>query len=248
MADGVKVAISSFWTLVNNWKSERNSELLLKSENGQLSVKFSADLGKWVAPSPPPRKPPSSDASRGNQGPRRRVGPRRQRRRERRAAERAAEATLSDAYEEVVETEDATPVEIEEASLEKAEEAENANKADPFRKGHTCTKCGGPVKGHPGQCGQKCSVVLKTPEKERHTYLPGDLSLTLTPGQGCREEQCDNCEADMSPDHQCETAQENIPLDKDTGEEDIVTNQKCQCENMHQDDICVDFFFLLGLL
>ena len=78
----------------------------------------------------------------------------------------------------------------------------SANKADPVRKGRTCTKCGGPSKGHPGQCGQKCFVVLKTPEKERHTSLLGDLSLTLTPGKGSREEQCVNCDADMSPNHQ----------------------------------------------
>ena len=209
MADGVKVAITSFWTLVNNWKSEKNSELLLKSENGRLSVSFSADLGVWVAPSHPTRKSPPSDVRRGHQGPGRGVGPSRQRRRERRAAARAAEATLSDTSEEVVETEDATS-----ATLEKAEEANNANKADPVRKGRTCTKCGGPSKGHPGQCGQKCSVVLKTPEKERHTSFPGDLSLTLTPGQGSREEQCVNCDADMSPNHQCETSQEKILSDR----------------------------------
>ena len=126
MADRVKGAKSSFWTLVNNWKTERNSELLLKSENGCLSVKFSADLGMWGALSPPSRKPPHIDASRGNQGPRRGVRPSRQRRRERRAAERASEANLSDPSEEVVEHEDDTLVQIEEAILGKAEEAENS--------------------------------------------------------------------------------------------------------------------------
>ena len=274
MAAGVKVALTSFWTLVNNWKKERNSELMLKSENGRLSVTFSAELGVWEPPSPPPRKFSPSDGSRDHQGPRKGAGPSRQRRREKRAAARAAKASLSDTSEEVVSTKVATSRNAEEAVLENAEEAvlengeeavlENADEAvlenleeaktadkpAPVRKGRTCTKCGGLTKGHKGQCGQKCSIVLTgirpvltTPEKERHTSLPGDLSLTLTPGQAGREEQCVNCEATMLPNHQCKTSQENIPLDNNTREDDIATKRKCQCENMCiPDDICGQCF------
>ena len=127
--------------------------------------------------------------------------------------------------------------------LENDEEAKAADKPAPERKACTCTKCGGLTKGHKGQCGQKCSVILATPEKERHTSLAGDLSLTLTPGQAGREEQCVNCEATMLPNHQCKTSQENIPLDNNTREDDIATQRKCQCENMCiPDDICVECF------
>ena len=114
MAAGAGVALNSFWTLVNNWKTGSNSELTLKSENGRLSVTLNADLGVWEPPGPPPMKSSTSDASRGHQGPRKGAGPSRQRRRERRAAERAADSALGDLPEAV------EPDETE------AEEAENA--------------------------------------------------------------------------------------------------------------------------
>ena len=55
-----------------------------------------------------------------------------------------------------------------------------------------------------GPCGQKCSVVQSTPEKERRSSLPEELSLTLTLGQEDRQEQCSNCGTVVSADHQCE--------------------------------------------
>ena len=96
MAAGLAVALNSFWTLVNNWKIRSDSELTLKSENGCLSGKLSAELGVWMPPSPPPKKVTSGDASRGHQGFRKGAGPSRQRRRDRRAAERAAKSALGD--------------------------------------------------------------------------------------------------------------------------------------------------------
>ena len=88
MAAGVGGAKKFFWTLVNNWKKNKNAELTLKSENGHMFVNYSGDLGVWVPPAP---KPPSDPASSKHQvqGPRKEIGPSRQRRRERRAAERA---------------------------------------------------------------------------------------------------------------------------------------------------------------
>ena len=72
---------------MDNWKKNTDAELNLSSTNGHLMVKYSVNLGVWV---PPTQKPPSDKASRGHQGPRKGVGPSRQRRRERRAADRAA--------------------------------------------------------------------------------------------------------------------------------------------------------------
>ena len=87
MAEGVRGAHKFFWNLVDNWKKNTDAELNLSSTNGHLMVKYSVNLGVWV---PPTQKPPSDKASRGHQGPRKGVGPSRQRRRERRAADRAA--------------------------------------------------------------------------------------------------------------------------------------------------------------
>ena len=81
------------------------------------------------------------------------------------------------------------------------------------RKSHT--KCGGSSKGHPGPCGQKCSVVMSSPEKERCTSLQlqgsRNLSMTLTPSKESREERGVNCEAVMLPKHQCEITPEKVP-------------------------------------
>ena len=85
------------------------------------------------------------------------------------------------------------------------EKATSAEEVPPApRKGRTCTKCGGPSKGHTGPCGRKCSVVLSTPEKERHYSIPEELYLTLTPGQEDRQEQCSSCFTVVLNDHQCE--------------------------------------------
>ena len=105
MADPVRGALKSFWTLVNNWKQGKDGLLKLSSENGRLSVNYSINLGVWVPPIP---RPPSDSASRGPQGPRKGAGPSQQRRRERRSAERAA---ASEAPEEVAEVETEEPVE-----------------------------------------------------------------------------------------------------------------------------------------
>ena len=229
MAAGVGVALNSFWILVNNWKTGSNSELTLKSENGRLSVKLSADLGVWTPPDLPPKTVNSNDASRGHQGPRKGAGPSRQRRRDRRAAERAAESALGDLPKrsEEAESEKAenaceaesteeveTAVEAETVqNAETAKEAETAMNVVPKRKGRHCSKCGGPSKGHSGPCGPKCSVVPITPEKELSTSHPLDISLDLTPGQRIRVEQCANCGEEMQPDHQCSISPENIPVE-----------------------------------
>ena len=47
-------------------------------------------------------------------------------------------------------------------------------------------------------------MVLSTPEKERRSSLTEELSLTLTPGQEDRQEQCSNCFTVVTTDHQCE--------------------------------------------
>ena len=133
------------------------------------------------------------------------VSPSRQRRREKRAAARAAGTAKVDASEEVAETE------TKEVTCEDSDEAGNIEKTALYKKGRNRSKCGGPTKGHFGPCGQKCTVALRTPEKERDLSLLGDLSLILTPGQGSREEQCKNCGAGMAPDHQCQITPDKSP-------------------------------------
>ena len=51
-------------------------------------------------------------------------------------------------------------------------------------------------------------LILKS---ENGGSLQGDISLILTPGQGSREEQCENCGAGMAPDHQCQMTPEKSP-------------------------------------
>jgi hypothetical protein len=73
-----------------------------------------------------------------------------------------------------------------------------------------CRRCEQPVAGHPGGtrgCGANCTNIVLTPEKLRQASDQGDLSLA-TPGKGGREEQCENCNSMMTPEHQCEAAQE----------------------------------------
>ena len=112
MADGVRVALNTFWTLVRNWKKGKSAELRLHSDHYRLTVKYSLDLVVWVPPSAP--RPPRESASRGHQGPRKGAGPSRQRRRKRRAA--AKEAT-ADANENVVEATLAPQKTAEEAEI-----------------------------------------------------------------------------------------------------------------------------------
>ena len=111
------------------------------------------------------------------------------RRRERRAAARAQTAA-SESTENVEDT--AADTSEEENVTEKATAAEKVVTAEEVlpapRKPRACSKCGGPSNGHQGPCEQKCSVILKTPEKERCTIFSGDLSLALTPPQEEREE------------------------------------------------------------
>jgi hypothetical protein len=54
----------------------------------------------------------------------------------------------------------------------------------------------------------KHKPVLETPEKERHTSKQGDISLSLSPGEGLREEKCVNCDVTITLDHQCDEAHE----------------------------------------
>ena len=99
MAEGVGGALKYFWTLVNNWENKINAELKLNCENGRLLVNYSVDLGVWVPPTP---RPGCDSASSGHKGPRKGVGPSRQRRRERRAAEKAAATGPEDVSTEQV--------------------------------------------------------------------------------------------------------------------------------------------------
>ena len=87
---GVQEALNCFWTVVNQWKSGHSVELRLYSENGQLKVNLSANLGQWRGPTVNTEN--ESDAgSRGYQG-LWKASPSRQRRRDKRSAERAAVA------------------------------------------------------------------------------------------------------------------------------------------------------------
>ena len=174
-----------FWALVKNWKLGNNTELRLCSENGRLKVNFSADLGVWNLPQVP--DPPSTDTSRGHQGTRS-AGPSRIRRRERRAAAREVKATRKTSEDLEASAADENTEEVI-----YVEEASSAEEVPAPKKVRSCSKCGGPSKGHSGPCGQKCSVVLPTPEKERCPSLSGDISLTLTPGQESRDEPWSFC-------------------------------------------------------
>ena len=130
MADGVREALNTFWTLVKNWKKGKSAELQLHSDNDRLTVKYSMDLGVWVPPSraSTPR-PPSDSARRGHQGPRKGAGPSRQRRRERRAAARAAAA---DATENVVEASPAPKKRAEEAETNSVDKAGTPGSCTPL--------------------------------------------------------------------------------------------------------------------
>ena len=199
MAEGVKGAQKFFWTLVDNWKKNKDADLHLSSVNGNLMVKYSVNLGVWV---PPTTKPPGDSATRGHQGPRKGVGPSRQRRRERRAADRAAaalEPVVEVTSEEVAtETTNKTTVNITEKVAEHVEKdvafdsSKNVSKEMIFEanKVRTCTRCGQATKGHDGPCGLRCTNVLTSPELMRHAPEQGeDMLLNLTPVRDTREEE-----------------------------------------------------------
>ena len=164
-----------FWALVKNWKLGNNTELW------RLKVNFSADLGVWNPPQVP--DPPSTDTSRGHQGTSS-AGPSRIRRGERRSAAREVKAPRNTSEDLEASASDENTEKV--ICVEEASSAEEV--PAPAKKVRSCSKCGGPSKGHSGPCGQKCSGVLPTPEKERCPSLPGDISLTLTPGQEFRDE------------------------------------------------------------
>ena len=50
MAEGVKGALKFFWTLVDNWKENKDGELNLISVNGLLMVKYLVNIGVLVPP------------------------------------------------------------------------------------------------------------------------------------------------------------------------------------------------------
>ena len=224
MAEGVKGALKFFWTLVDNWKKNKDAELNLSSVNGHLMVKYSMNLGVWVLPT---SKSSSDSASRGHLGPRKGVGPSRQRRRERRAAERLATASgqvVRNASEEVAidlcdKTKTTPQITEEVAENVHKKVAEDVIKDVSTKlvleanKVRTCKRCGQPTKGHNGPCGIKCTNVLASPESLRHAPEQGvDMLLNLTPVKDIREE--DNLLED-SPEH-APKAMEKVEVDEDT--------------------------------
>ena len=66
---GVQQAHRAFWGLVKHWKSSENAHLLLKSEDGDLNIVFSVNVGKYCEP---------AAASQGYQSSWSRTGPGRQ--------------------------------------------------------------------------------------------------------------------------------------------------------------------------
>ena len=119
----------------------------------------------------------SEAGDRGYQGSRRRASPSYLRRQERRAADRAANSPSSTA-----------------AAAEQAPAA--------VKPGRLCKKCGQPCLGHKGPTGEKCGSTLPSPEKVRESSPA--LSLQATPVREGRAEDCQNCGAVMSPNHQCD--------------------------------------------
>ena len=82
--------------------------------------------------------------------------------------------------------------------------------AEEAKREPCCRRCRQPVAGHPGGsrgCGTNCTNLALTPEKLRQASDQGDPSLA-TPGNGGREEQCQNCNIMMTEEHQCEESHE----------------------------------------
>jgi hypothetical protein len=136
------------------------------------------------------------------------AAPRQQGRRERRAADPAVKQRKA--------THDAAAAEEATAGApgqSPAHQPEMGGAAGPARmaaeeakREPCCRRCKQPVAGHPGGargCGASCANLELTPEKLLHASDQGDLSLAMTPERGGREEQCTNCGAVMTAQHQC---------------------------------------------
>ena len=200
--------------------------------------------GVWV---PPTSQPSIDSASRDHLGPRKGVGPCRQRRRERRAADRAATASgqvARAASEEVVadlsdKTETTTIISEKVAENVPKEVAEDVSKEISkeivleANKVRTCKSCGQPTKGHNGPCGLKCTNnVVASPESLRHAPEQGeDMLLNLTPVRDTREEE----EVIENSPAYAPKAMEKVRVDN----EDYPHPQKCCYEK------CDFFFFFL---
>ena len=197
MAAGVGGAKKFFWTLVNNWKQNKNAELTLNSENGHLLVKYSGDLGVWVPPAPPP---PSDPASSGHQGPRKGAGPCRQRRRERRAAKRAAATVteyatsakvVSKSVEDTTEKVDDTIKKGNNVGTEKVPAVEIPSSEDSFEKPAVVEK---PVKKPVTHDRFKCEQCEKRLDT-KNCLTNHMISEHKQPGEVFK---CDACEFETS--------------------------------------------------
>ena len=65
---GIEQAKNAFWDLIKHWKSDKDAELVFKSEDGDLEVMLSVNIGHYSDP---------AAASRGLKSSWRRAGPRR---------------------------------------------------------------------------------------------------------------------------------------------------------------------------
>ena len=169
MAFGKRGAINAFCNLLRNWKSGETGQLQLTCENQHLKLNYSLDLGECTSPACYPWV-----CRQGPPGPRRGVGPCRQRRRERRAAARAA-AYQGNTTEEVVNPSE--PVE-KTAIAENAKPAEEVVKAFKYIDAAISINITGP---------EKSTAAEKVPVSEE--------DAALTPNSYIQNEKfkCDQC-------------------------------------------------------
>jgi hypothetical protein len=117
--------------------------------------------------------------------------------------------------------------------------------AEEAKRGPCCRRCKQPVAGHPGGskgCGASCTNLALTPEKLRQASDQGDLSLA-TPEKGGREEQCENCNNVMTPEHQCEEAQETVVDDLNKFKDQEIQTEPAQ-EEIQEIDLDNDIYVI----
>ena len=195
-------------TLLDQWKSGNNAELKLHCENGSLKVTFHADLGPWAQPDCL-RSPVS-----GNGGLQKvSQSPGRLRRRERRAAERAAAgkaaadcaANLKTTAEEADALwADTVEVDAKEAAAEKV----NAKNSDFTEKNNPKKAVAEEVTAEKADL----EVIVKntTAEKVAGEKPAPAEEVASTSCLGSEQSanvltSCSNCDAEMAPDHQCDS-------------------------------------------